>query len=171
MGIILHTMIQILQQYCAYNLWANKLFAEQLKNIDKELLDKTLVSSFDTLRKTVKHIQDAEVLWLNRLEGNADLSWPPLENIDGELIYSFYSSSEKFLEFMMMKDDMYSKSDCVYTTLSKKTFTVPVSGIVMHSMNHSTYHRGQLVTMMRNLGVTTIPSSDFFAFLRTTKGK
>jgi uncharacterized damage-inducible protein DinB len=38
----------------------------------------------------------------------------------------------------------------------------------MHVFNHGTYHRGQLVTMLRQVGVTEIPQTDYIAFVRTT---
>ena len=41
--------------------------------------------------------------------------------------------------------------------------------MIMHCMNHSTYHRGQIVTILREGGVTTIPSTDLIAYLREKK--
>jgi uncharacterized damage-inducible protein DinB len=32
--------------------------------------------------------------------------------------------------------------------------------------NHATYHRGQLVTMLRQIGAEKIPATDFAAFVR-----
>jgi uncharacterized damage-inducible protein DinB len=36
----------------------------------------------------------------------------------------------------------------------------------MHIFNHNTYHNGQLVTMLRALGVVTIPATDFIVWTR-----
>ena len=36
-------------------------------------------------------------------------------------------------------------------------------------MNHSTYHRGQIITILRELGVTTLPTTDLMAYFRETK--
>ena len=57
--------------------------------------------------------------------------------------------------------------DCLFTDLQKKSYSIPVSGIVIHCMNHSTFHRGNLITMMRNMGMLEFPATDFIDYLRT----
>ena len=46
----------------------------------------------------------------------------------------------------------------------KEQFKLPTYQMLLHIFNHATYHRGQLVTMLRNLGVQKIPSTDFSTF-------
>ncbi len=41
-----------------------------------------------------------------------------------------------------------------------------VEEIIMHVMNHGTYHRGQLITMLRMVGFTAVESTDFIRYLR-----
>ncbi|MGZ3851281.1 MAG: DinB family protein [Flavisolibacter sp.] len=38
--------------------------------------------------------------------------------------------------------------------------------MLLHAFNHGTYHRGQLVNMLRQLGVDKIPGTDFIAWSR-----
>lgn len=47
---------------------------------------------------------------------------------------------------------------------------LPVNVILMHVFNHATYHRGQLVTMLRQLGVKKIPQTDFMVYMSKKKG-
>jgi uncharacterized damage-inducible protein DinB len=42
----------------------------------------------------------------------------------------------------------------------------PFSQTFQHLVNHGTYHRGQVVTMLRQLGAGTPPSTDLIAFYR-----
>jgi uncharacterized damage-inducible protein DinB len=51
-----------------------------------------------------------------------------------------------------------------YQNLRGEQFNVPVYMILHHVFNHCTYHRGQLVTMLRQLGVEKLPSTDFIAW-------
>jgi uncharacterized damage-inducible protein DinB len=53
-----------------------------------------------------------------------------------------------------------------YKNLKGEAFTSDVWQVVHHLFNHGTYHRGQLVTMMRELGATEIPSTDFIYWYR-----
>ncbi|MFK5047672.1 DinB family protein, partial [Klebsiella pneumoniae] len=58
------------------------------------------------------------------------------------------------------------KASFTYKNLKGMLFSNEVWKTVHHVMNHSTYHRGQIVTMLRQLGVTQIPQSDYIAFIR-----
>jgi uncharacterized damage-inducible protein DinB len=46
----------------------------------------------------------------------------------------------------------------------KEQLKMPVYQMLHHVFNHATYHRGQLVTILRQLGVDKIPSTDFSTF-------
>ena len=45
-------------------------------------------------------------------------------------------------------------------------YAQPFSQTFQHLVNHGTYHRGQVVTMLRQLGVQGPPSTDLIAFYR-----
>ena len=49
---------------------------------------------------------------------------------------------------------------------NKEQLKMPVYQMLHHVFNHATYHRGQLVTMLRQLGIDKVPSTDFSAFCR-----
>jgi uncharacterized damage-inducible protein DinB len=53
-----------------------------------------------------------------------------------------------------------------YKTMRGDLFSQPVKEIVLHINNHGTYHRGQLVTMLRQLGVEKLPQLDYILFSR-----
>jgi uncharacterized damage-inducible protein DinB len=53
-----------LRQYTKYNYWANEILLSIILNeLNNEKLDKTIISSFPSLRKTVYHLWDAELIW------------------------------------------------------------------------------------------------------------
>jgi uncharacterized damage-inducible protein DinB len=58
------------------------------------------------------------------------------------------------------------QSNLHYQNSRGEQFAQPVYEVVMHVFNHSTYHRGQLVTMMRQLGENNLPQTDFIHFTR-----
>ena len=53
-----------------------------------------------------------------------------------------------------------------YKTLDGKSYFNSTEEVIMHCMNHGTYHRGQIITMLRQAGFTVVGSTDFIRFCR-----
>ncbi|MBK6840509.1 MAG: hypothetical protein IPG90_21225 [Bacteroidetes bacterium] len=59
-----------------YNLWANQRLLDIIsEHCSDEQLNRELVSSFPTIRKTLLHIWGAESVWLIRLNGSSPNAW------------------------------------------------------------------------------------------------
>jgi uncharacterized damage-inducible protein DinB len=56
-----------------------------------------------------------------------------------------------------------------YYNSKKESFKQPVFQVIMHVLNHSTYHRGQIVNMLRQLGIEKIPQTDMIVWARMKK--
>lgn len=132
-------------------------------------MDQLVKSSFTSVRKTVNHIWDAELMWMARMNGET-LSWPPTAAFASPAIGDFVRTSNDFANYVEGKDEEFLSSECTYHTSKGEKFTTPVSGIIMHCMNHSTYHRGQIITMIRGLeAASELPALDLVVYLRTLK--
>ena len=160
-------MKEFIIQYASYNLWANKRIAELIVALDASVLDKEVKSSFPSIRKTVHHIWDAELIWMARLNGEL-LSWPPSAQFQSPAINQFTQTSQAFVSFIEAKDESFLNSKTTYTNTQGKQFTNVNSGIITHCMNHSTFHRGQLITILRELGMTQFSATDLIVYLRET---
>jgi uncharacterized damage-inducible protein DinB len=161
-------MKELLLKYTKYNLWANSKVTGYLKNLKPELLDKQLISSFDTIRKTIYHIWDAELIWYNRISGTSFTHWPS-ESLKGsfdEFVNEFTSQSKLFIDLVAGKTEIELAQDFEYKSMEGKPYKNPVCDSVLHCMNHSTFHRGQIITMLRNVGYTDLSSTDFITFIR-----
>jgi len=161
-------MSYTLKQHLSYNVWANGKLAEFIAKADEKLFDTEVQSSFPSLRKTVYHIWDAEFIWLKRLQGESLSDWPS-KQFNGsrdEALNGWADCSRNFLDFIAVKDKAYYESVCHYKSVKGAPFSSTVEGIVMHVVNHGTFHRGQLVTMLRELGCTELSSTDLITFLR-----
>lgn len=158
-------MSSLLKQYASYNLWANEKFAEILKALDPKMLDIEVKSSFPSLRKTVTHIWDAELIWLTRLEGKAG-TWPPTAQFKDPGITDFLNASRAMLNYVESRSEEYFHASTSFKDSKGGAYTMNNAGILMHVFNHSTFHRGQLVTMLRELGTTELPSTDLIRYLR-----
>jgi uncharacterized damage-inducible protein DinB len=131
-------------------------------------LDKEITSSFPSLRKTVYHIWDAEYIWIKRLKGESLSDWPSkyFSGNFSEAIDKILSNDGAFLDYVEQLSETQLAELYTYKNVEGKTFTNPGWEMILHCMNHSTYHRGQVVTLLRQLGVKDIPSTDFIAFCR-----
>jgi len=164
-------MKKLLLQYVQYNCWANERIAEKLLSIDKVWFDKEIKSSFSSLRKTIFHIWDAELIWLNRIQGKSMDYWPSKTNLPGNdyndtAIDKFPEVSEDFVKFVEKQEEDFFNSLCHYRTTEGKEQSQVVSGITMHCMNHSTFHRGQFIMMLKSLDIDKLPSTDLITYLR-----
>jgi uncharacterized damage-inducible protein DinB len=144
-------MKRILEEYASYNLWANIKIAHFLKGLKEVVLDEEVGSSFNTIRKTVYHIWDAEYIWLERLQGNSINFWPSTKISSNEPIDSFLITSQNFERFVHSKSELFFVELLSYQTVKGEKYTQPNYQIIHHCFNHSNFHRGQIVTMIREL--------------------
>ena len=160
-------MKELVLKYLYYNLWANRKVVDYLNKKPQEDLDVAIPSSFPSLRKTILHIWDAEILWLARLQ---DGHFPhlPGKHFSGsnyEMFEGLLQASENFIRLCEPQDALFFQKKHSFLTLSDGETTQSCSDMIHHCMNHSTYHRGQLITMMRQLGYTDPPHLDFLVYL------
>ena len=158
-------MKQILETYTNYNFWANSIIIE-LVGKNSALLDKEVKSSFPSLRKTAHHIFFAEEIWHRRLHGESPPSLPEPGNDFNVFTTQLLARSQGFIDLVTHKDEKYFQTLCSYKAVNGSPYANPHWQMIMHCMNHSTYHRGQVVTMLRELGLTTLPSTDMMGYFR-----
>jgi uncharacterized damage-inducible protein DinB len=161
-------MVYTLQQHLKYNVWANGKIADFIAKADEKLFDTEVKSSFPSIRKTVYHIWDAEFIWLKRLQGESLADWPS-KNFAGsrsQALAAWIECSKSLHDFIAAQDEAYLQQPVTYKNMKGDAFTNTAEGIIMHVVNHGTFHRGQLVTLLRELGYTDLSSTDLITFLR-----
>ena len=160
-------MKQLLQQYAAYNIWANKKITETANQLSEEQINKVIVSSFPSVYKTVLHLMEVENVWWERLQlvENTTLSGWFTGDFD-ELSKKLLRLSQQWHDWIQNTNDVNISHVFAYQNSKKEQFKQPVYEMLMHLFNHQTFHRGQLVTMFRQLGLDKIPPTDFIVFSR-----
>lgn len=153
----------LLHEYADYNIWANTRFIGRLRTELDAVLDAPVHSSFPSLRKTILHIRDAENAWTCRLNG-LPVPWPADAGTDIAGLLA-YSNSLRDLVRGYGENQMLEPRS--YATLKGDPQRGTVWRMVMHCLNHSTQHRGQLITLMRTLGLEDIPANDLVVYQRT----
>ncbi|MGG9970262.1 DinB family protein [Ferruginibacter sp. SUN002] len=164
-------MKQLLQQYAAYNVWANNKLFERISLLTEEQIHQEVPNSFPSLYKTVLHLLDAESIWWQRLK-LAEFVEVPSKNFTGnfsELVKQSQQQSLQWKEWVDAAGENQLQHVFAYQNSKKEQFKQPVTEVLMHMFNHGTYHRGQIVTIFHQLGVDKIPGTDFILYTRTKK--
>lgn len=163
----MNTAKEFILNYAGYNVWANKRIASVLDQLSDAQLDQILSSSFPSIRKTVYHVWDAEYIWLHRLQGKS-LAFGYTKTLpEGTPASAFASQAELFLEFLLQQNDSFFTAQTTYTNIKGDPFVSLNSEMIMHCMNHSTFHRGQIITMIRETGwKDALPSTDMIGYFR-----
>ncbi|MBL7944762.1 MAG: DinB family protein [Flavobacteriales bacterium] len=155
----------LIDQLAGYNRWANTRFVERLQTEPEAVLDRSVASSFPTLRDTLLHIRDAENAWMHRLEGIAPVPWPAEED---RAISTLVTYSTRLEDLLSNANEEWLLSTAAYHDLRGNRHEQVRWQMVLHCINHGTQHRGQLITMMRGLGLASIPPNDMVVYQRSS---
>ncbi|HXD30346.1 MAG TPA: DinB family protein [Pyrinomonadaceae bacterium] len=145
----------MINNFLAYNEWANRRVAASLKG--KAADSKAL--------QLLGHLLTAERIWLERIEGNDTTganSFPTLSVEECESL-----SKENQQRFAAIVEKYQSKMDTrlSYRNLSGQEFTTAVGDIITHVMFHGAYHRGQIALAQRTAGLVPV-NTDFITYER-----
>lgn len=150
-----------------YTDWANERLLAALGTLSEEQYTRQVVSSFPSIRATLGHIAGSEWVWLQRWTGSHPTAQPgwsvdaPLRQI-AENVRATASGRRKYLEQLQERD---LDGTLTYRNLKGQEFANRLGDMLFHVVNHSSSHRGQLITMIRQVGATP-PSLDLIVFHR-----
>lgn len=153
---------RLMTRYAAHNLWANERLTDFLKSGDRELCYREVPSSFNSIARTFNHILSTQEFWYSVVTGSKNTSrrWSEPNPDVEEVFQALIEHSRLTLEAV----EKYSDEDLEELTRVKTSWFEGISPRYdyLHQMlNHATYHRGQIVTMCRALGLTDIPNTDY----------
>ncbi|CAG4997824.1 hypothetical protein DYBT9275_01858 [Dyadobacter sp. CECT 9275] len=156
-----NSMLYLINNFTRYNLWANATLVHWLKTKSPELLDKEVTSSFPTIRLTLLHILKTQGYWLSVISGE---EYSENQGADPESVLSeVIDQSARIVEFV---ESMPAESIQDETMVINPWFecNFPNFEYILHLVNHTTYHRGQIITVGRQLGLTDAPITDYNFF-------
>jgi uncharacterized damage-inducible protein DinB len=161
-----------LQTLLDYHYWARDRMLAAVETLTVEQYTKDLGNSFKSVRDTVVHIYFAEWIWYARWMGNSPLQGLNSEDFpDVAAIRRAWNEHEakvrSLLEGLGDKgvDRVYE-----YKNLAGQNFESIFWHMFQHVVNHATYHRGQVTTMVRQLGANPGKPQDLIAFYREQTG-
>lgn len=161
-------MKELLQQLSLYNIWANQLLLDFILTLTEEQQKTEVLSSFNSLYKTALHIWSAETVWWQRMKLQERIVAPG-ETFNGgfkELSKELMKQNKQWRDWIENASKPMLQHEFIYYNTKKEKFKQPVYQMLLHVFNHGTYHRGQLVNILRQLGVEKIPQTDFIVWSR-----
>jgi uncharacterized damage-inducible protein DinB len=151
-----------------FHYWARDRMLAALDALSPEQYERPLGNSFASVRDTVNHLYQAEWVWYSRWIGESPTAFPPSElTPDIQTLRDRWTELEGKLRAYLGKCGQ-DELDRVhhYRLLSGKEGASPLWQMAAHLVNHATYHRGQVTTMVRQLGASAPPSTDMVTFFR-----
>lgn len=152
---------KIMSNFADYNLWVNQQFVNWLSPKPDEMLHTEVQSSFSTILKTLDHIWSTEEYWFSVISENDLAEKKPENELSKEEIFAGLLNSSTRLKHLinsLSEEDLMKE---VKITNPWFECELPISEYLIQVINHGTYHRGQIVTMGRNIGIKDASNTDY----------
>jgi uncharacterized damage-inducible protein DinB len=154
-----------------FDTWATERTVESVSSLAEGTYLEDLKSSHGGIHGTLVHIYSANMVWLQRWKGGL-----PSTHVSVDDIPSLASLKARRAEYMVELDDFLANltearlsAALAYQDLKGNKHSEPLFQQMQHVVNHSSYHRGQIVTMLRQVGAKPV-ATDLIAFYRMKPG-
>ncbi len=154
-----------------YNAWANARVLDAAAGLSAEQFLRDLKNSFPSVRDTLAHILGAEWIWMRRWRGEPASAL--LQASDFPTVQSlrdrFAAVERERRGFLETLSDDRLQAPFSYRDTAGKSHSLRLVQSLQHVVNHGTYHRGQVTTLLRQLGGTPV-STDLARFYLERSG-
>ena len=155
-----------------YSSWANHRALRAAATLTTDQFKRDLGSSHGGVRGTLVHTMSAEWVWLERWKGLA-----PERMLDEAEFADVLALKERWKVVEEHREAWFAgiqekdvTAPIAYANFKGDRFETPLWQLVQHVVNHSTYHRGQVTTLLRQLGAKAV-GTDLVAWDRERASK
>ena len=151
-----------------YHYWARDRLLDALEPLTPEQFTRDMGNSFRSIRDTAAHIYAAEWAWHSRWQGQSPTSLLPADMFPdvATLRVTWSDHESRVRAFLSGRDEDGINQVIEYKLVNGQPGASILWQMTQHVVNHATYHRGQVVTMLRQLGATPPKPMDLIAFYR-----
>ena len=155
-------LLPVIREGVDYNYWARDRQLQACASLSVEQFLRPVGGSFPSLRDTFAHMVAAEWIWLQRWKGVSPKSLIPIHDFPTlAVVVERWGAVERDIrEYVAGLDDAALARPLTYINTQGEKWTYPLWQMVVHLLNHQSYHRGQVTTLLRMLGVKP-PQVDF----------
>jgi uncharacterized damage-inducible protein DinB len=156
-----------------YHYWARDRVLDAAGKLTPEQFTRDLGSSFKSVRDTLVHTYAAEWAWHSRWRGVSPTSLLPPEDFpDVQTIRARWAELETNVRgFLADLGEPGITRVIEFRLLNGQSGAMPFWQMLQHMVNHASYHRGQVTTMLRQLGAQPAKSMDMVGFYRELRAK
>jgi uncharacterized damage-inducible protein DinB len=157
-----------LQLLLDYHYWARDRALEAAGRLSEEQYSRELGSSFPSVRHTLVHTYSAEWVWYSRWQGHSPTAPVSVDSFpDVATLQSAWAELEaKVRSFLSELGDDGVTRQFEYATMTGQPNRGVFWQMLQHVVNHASYHRGQVTTMIRQMGAAPPRSMDLVTFHR-----
>ncbi len=163
--------LEALRELYNYDYWARDRQLDACQGLRQEQFLKPMGNSYSSLRDTLAHLLVAEWGWHERFRGRSPRSLPSwLDELQTvAAIRNRWQAVEQDLRDYLtgLRSDALIQP-LSYVNLKGERWTYPLWQTLLHLVNHQTYHRGQVTTLLRQLGAAP-PAIDFLVYFDLRK--
>src|SRR2546427_7271346 len=165
--------VQDLQTMLDYHYWARDRLLAAVEALTAEQYTRDLGSSFKSIRDTVTHIYAAEWAWYERWQGRSPTTLLPADQFPdlAALRRTWAEHETKMRAFVAELGEGGADRIIEYTLLSGHAGASPIWQMLQHVVNHASYHRGQVTTMLRQIGAAPAKPMDMIAYYRVMQSE
>ena len=150
------------EQMYNYNAWANQTILNRIKELPSSVLSQEVNSSFPTIAHALSHIYAVDKMWYLVLTGTGmPEALQACIPLNGEIHGSIDEYMQMFADLSAQYSEwLQGQTNLEHTVLLDNPFAgvreTRLSEMVFHLVNHGTYHRGNVSTMLRQLGHASV---------------
>jgi uncharacterized damage-inducible protein DinB len=159
--------LEVLQHHVDYNNWATRRLLNAASGMSQDELSHDFGTADKTILGTLAHLYAAEGNWLARMrEGTAAIQHRTTEDNQLESLLPKWTEVQNGWKTWVGQLPPEAPNQVMeYYDLQGRKWAQPLWQILLHVVNHSTHHRGQVSGFIRALGKTP-PPLDFILFVR-----
>jgi len=137
-----------------YNAWANERMISSIEDLDAEEYGRVLGGGWPSVAETVAHLASATDAWRERFRGNSPARLLTAADLpEREPAVALLRSADAAVAAFAGESTPEDRAKILtYTNLQGRTKKVPYWAVLRHVVNHASYHRGQIASMVRMLG-------------------
>ncbi len=156
------------KQLHSYMAWADNRIFEALAKITADQYLKDLRSGHRSIHGTLVHLVAAQRMWISRWLGTPDAQYLTVDDVPGltELKAAWEKTGFETAKFFGSMTDK-KLGDPITWMMRGQTNTMTIAQTLQHLVDHSTFHRGQVVSMMRQQGIDP-PMTGMIGYFRET---
>jgi len=150
-----------------FHRWASQRIVEAARALPEYVLHKDSGTAFKSIFGTLVHIYQADSAWFGRIHGNPDSqtsTYPPKPDLNG-LATDWLPLLDSAVAWSAKLSDADWAAVIHYKDSRGTQHETPLLPIILHVVNHGSYHRGQVSSLLRQAGITP-PNTDLINFYR-----